>query len=94
MNTLRTRDAGLTWFEVALQLFAIALPLGVIVVVVAPVDFLHALGALIVGTALIGLWVAALGLQLEHPERWHALKGSLRRLTMAPSPSRSIADER
>ena len=72
--------AGVTWFEFGLALFAAALPIGVVVAVVAPVDFMHALGAIVIGVSLIGLWVCALGLRLEHPARWLALKASARRL--------------
>lgn len=73
--------AGMTWFEFGLLLFGVALPVGVVVAIVAPVDFMHLLGAVVVGTSLIGLWVCTLGLQLEHPERWVALKSSARRLS-------------
>ena len=72
--------AGMTWFEFGLVLFAVALPVGLVVAIVAPVDFMHLLGAVIVGTSLIGLWVCMLGLQLEHPDRWLALKLTARRL--------------
>ena len=75
--------AGITWFEFGLALFAAALPIGVVVAVVAPVDFMHVLGAVVIGISLIGLWVCALGLQLEHPARWLALKASARRLASA-----------
>ena len=71
---------GLTWFEFGLLLFAVALPVGLVVAVVAPVDFMHLLGAAVVGASLIGLWVCTLGLQLEHPERWLALKSTARRI--------------
>lgn len=67
-----------TWFEFGLGLFAAALPIGAIVVAIAPVAFLHAVGALITGMSLIGIWMSAVGLKLEHPERWNALKRSLR----------------
>ncbi len=80
-----------TWFEFGLALFAAALPIGLVLMVVAPVSFFHALGAAIVGTGLIGIWVSALGLQLEHPERWMSLKGSLRRFATASSPPLRVA---
>ena len=82
------RESSITWFEFGLGLFAAALPIGLVLMLVAPVSFFHVLGAVIVGTGLIGIWVSALGLQLEHPERWVALKGVLRRLATAPPPSR------
>jgi len=89
----RNRQRGaITWFEFGLVLFAAALPIGVVLMLVAPVAFFHALGAVIVGTGLIGIWVSALGLQLEHPERWRALKGLLRRFATAPSPPRHMAE--
>lgn len=82
---------AITWFEFGIALFAAALPIGLVLMLVAPVSFFHVLGAVIVGTGLIGIWVSAVGLQLEHPERWLALKGSLRRVSTTPSPSRSMA---
>ena len=84
----------LTWFEVLLRVFAAALPIGLAVIVAAPVEFVHALGVLILGTGLIGLWVCALGLQLEHPERWHAIKATLRRIAPPATFQASIVDRR
>jgi len=86
------RPAAVTWFEFGLVLFAAALPIGLVLLLVAPLSFFHVLGAAIVGTALIGLWVSALGLQLEHPERWNALKLSLRRFATTTSPPRRMAE--
>ena len=89
----RNRRRGvITWFEFGLALFAAALPIGLVLMLVAPVSFFHVLGAVIVGTGLIGIWVSALGLQLEYPERWTALKGSVRRFTTASSPPRRMAE--
>ena len=91
MDTLYSRyrrERSITWFEFGLGLFAAALPIGLVLMLVAPVSFFHVLGAVIVGTGLIGIWVSALGLQLEHPERWVALKGVLRRFATAPPASR------
>jgi hypothetical protein len=82
------KRTGITWFECLLALSGGALPIGLVLMLVAPVSFFHAVGAAIVGMGLIGLWVAALGLQLEHPERWHALKASVVRLA-APAPRRT-----
>lgn len=79
--------AGVTWFEFGLALFAAALPVGIVIAVVAPIDFMHALGAVVIGISLIGLWVCMLGLQLTHPERWLALKASARRLASVSSSS-------
>jgi hypothetical protein len=70
----------ITWFEFGFWLFAAALPIGLVVALVAPVKFMHVLGAVVIGMSLIGLWVCALGLQLVHPQRWVALKASARRL--------------
>ena len=81
-------DGTITWFEFGLLLFAAALPVGLILLLVAPVSFFHLLGALIVCTGLIGVWVSALGLKLEHPDRWVALKGQLRRLGTSPAAPR------
>lgn len=86
------KRATITWFEFGLALFAAALPIGFVVMLVAPVAAFHALGAVIVGTGLIGMWVSAVGLQLEHPERWVMLKASLRRFATAPSPPRHMAE--
>lgn len=86
------RRQAVTWFEFGLALFAAALPIGLVLMLAAPVAFFHVLGAVIVGTGLIGMWVSALGLQLEHPERWTALKGSLRRFATTPSPPRRMAE--
>jgi hypothetical protein len=89
----RHRQRGtVTWFELGLALFAAALPIGLVLMLVAPVAAFHALGAVIVGTGLIGMWVSALGLQLEYPERWIALKASIRRFATAPSPPRRMAE--
>jgi hypothetical protein len=87
----RTAPRSLTWFEFGLGLFAAALPVGVILLLVAPVAFVQVLGAVIVGTGVVGLWVSALGLRLEHPERWNALKAGLRRLA-APVPATPVAE--
>jgi hypothetical protein len=86
------RQGGITWFEFGLALFAAALPIGLALLLVAPLAFVHALGAVIVGTGLIGMWVSALGLQLVHPERWNALKLALRRFATAPTPPRRMAE--
>lgn len=86
------RGSAITWFEFGLALFAAALPIGLVLMLVAPVSFFHILGAVIVGTGLIGMWVSALGLQLEHPERWTALKGSFRRFATSPSPARGLVE--
>ena len=86
----KRRKSTMTWFEFGLLLFAAALPIGLILLLVAPVSFFHVLGTVILGTSLIGVWVSALGLQLEHPERWMALKAALRRLATPPSPPRQI----
>jgi hypothetical protein len=81
----------ITWFEFGLALFAAAVPIGVLLILAAPVAFLQALGALILGTGLVGIWVSALGLRLEHPERWHALKRLLRgSVAAAPSARRTV----
>lgn len=89
----RYRSRGtVTWFEFGLALFAAALPIGVVLMLVAPVWFFHVLGAVIVGTGLIGMWVSALGLQLEHPDRWAALKAGMRRFATAASPPRRMAE--
>ena len=79
---------GLCWFECGLALFGAALPIGVVLIFSAPVDFFHAIGAAIVAMALIGLWVSALGLRLEHPERWAEIRSSIARLSTASSPPR------
>jgi hypothetical protein len=75
----------ITWFEFGIWLFAVALPVGLVLALVAPVEFMHVLGAVVIGISLIGLWVCALGLQLEHPQRWLALKASARRLASSTS---------
>jgi len=80
-----TRGRSITWFEFGLILFAAALPIGLILLLLAPVSFFHVLGAVIVGTGLIGVWVSALGLRLEHPERWLALKSSVRGMATPPT---------
>ncbi|HVE49727.1 MAG TPA: hypothetical protein VNG69_08930 [Casimicrobiaceae bacterium] len=76
----------ITWFEFLMALFGAALPVGLVLMLVAPVSFLHAMGAVILGMAMAGLWISVLGLQLEHPERWVALKGSLVRIATVSSP--------
>ena len=81
---------GLTWFELGLGLFATSLPIGLVVLLVAPFSFFHVLGTTIVGMALIGIWVSALGLKLEHPDRWNALKLAFHRATAPASPSRVV----
>jgi hypothetical protein len=86
------RPPAVTWFEFGLVLFATALPIGLVLMLIAPVSFFHVLGTVIVGTALIGMWVSALGLRLEHPERWNALKLSLRRFATTSSPPRRMAE--
>ena len=86
------RRGAITWFEFGLGFFAAALPIGLVLMLVAPVSFFHVVGAVIVGMGLIGMWVSVLGLQLEHPDRWIALKGSLRRFATASSPPRRMAE--
>jgi hypothetical protein len=83
---------SMTWFEFGLLLFAAALPIGLILLLVAPVSFFHVLGAVILGTGLIGVWVSALGLRLEHPDRWIALKGTLRRFASPPAPAGHVPE--
>ena len=91
-NAVSKRRGGITWFEFGLMLFAAALPIGLVLMLVAPVSFLHVLGAVILGIGLIGMWVSAVGLQLEHPERWTAIKASLYRVATSPSPPRRMAE--
>jgi hypothetical protein len=79
---------NLSWFEFGLGLFAAALPVGVLLMLTAPVDFFHAIGAVIVAMGLIGVWVSALGLRLERPDRWAEIRASLARLSTASSPPR------
>jgi hypothetical protein len=86
MHARNRRRRSITWFEFGLALFAAALPVGLVLMLVAPVWFFHVIGAVIVGTGLIGMWVSVLGLQLEHPARWAALKGALRRFATTSSP--------
>lgn len=81
-----------TWYELLLALFGAAFPIGLVLMLVGPVDFFHAIGAAILGMALVGVWISALGLQLEHPERWNALKGSLVRIATLTPPSRHSAE--
>jgi hypothetical protein len=92
MANLSLRSRAMTWFEFGLMLFAAALPIGLILLLVAPVSFFHVLGAVIVGTGLIGVWVSALGLRLEHPERWVALKSALRRSVTPPAAPEHVAE--
>jgi len=94
MALVRTSKRSFTWFEFGLLMFAAALPVGLVLLLVAPVSFFHVLGAVIVGTGLIGVWVSALGLRLEHPERWTSLKASLRRFIPSPAPATGHATER
>jgi hypothetical protein len=70
----------ITWFEFGLALFAASLPVGIVLMLAAPVQFFQAVGVAILGMGLVGLWISALGLQLEHPERWREIKASLVRL--------------
>ena len=86
------RRGSITWFEFGLLLFAAALPIGLILLLLAPVSFFHLLGAVIVGTGLIGVWVSALGLKLEHPDRWVALKSMLRRFATPPAPAGHVTE--
>jgi len=82
----------MTWFEFGLVLFAAALPIGLVLLLVAPVSFFHLLGAVIVGTGLVGVWVSALGLRLEHPKRWTALKATLRRFVTQATPAHHVTE--
>ena len=91
MDTHDTPRRSITWFEFGLLLFAAALPVGLILLLVAPVSFFHVLGAVIVGTGLIGVWISVLGLRLENPDRWTALKSQLRRLAAPPAAPRHSA---
>ena len=68
----------LSWFEFNLGLFALAIPAGLLIVWMAPVDFVRFMGVAIVGTGLMGMWVSAAGLKLEHPARWRSLVASFR----------------
>jgi hypothetical protein len=81
----------ISWFEFGLALFGAALPIGVLLMLAAPLHFFHALGAAVVAMGLIGFWVSALGLKLEHPERWAQIRTSMGRLATASSPPRRPA---
>jgi hypothetical protein len=78
-----------SWFEFGLALFAGALPVGVLLVVAAPLEFFHAVGAAIVAMGLIGLWISVIGLKLEDPQRWAQIRASLFRFS-ASSPRHPI----
>ena len=67
---------SLSWFEFGLGLFALSVPVGLLIVWMGPVDFIKVMGLIIVGTGLIGVWVSAAGLKLEHPARWRSLVAS------------------
>ena len=77
---------NVSWFECGLALFGAALPIGLVVMIAAPLNFFHAMGAAILAMGLIGLWISVLGLKLEHPERWAEIRASLVRLATASSP--------
>jgi len=79
-----------SWFEFGLGLFAAALPIGAIVIAVAPVQFFEAVGAGILGIGLVGLWISALGLQLEDPKRWRELRGLLFRPAASSDTRRPV----
>lgn len=75
----------ITFFEVVLALFAISVPIGVTLVIVGPFEFFQAMGTAIIAMAAMGLWIAASGLRLVHPQRWAELTAPLRR--GGPSPA-------
>jgi hypothetical protein len=88
------RHARITWFEFGLGLFLVSVPVGAVLMAVAPLSFFHFLGAVVVGTGLVGAWVCALGLRLEHPDRWHALKSWFRRAATVPGTAPAAAETR
>jgi hypothetical protein len=72
------RSDRVSGFEIALSLFAVGALIGAVVLVLAPLQFFYLLGAIIVTSGIAGAWLSAIGLRLEHPERWQALKTSMR----------------
>ena len=93
VSASRRPARAVTWFEFGLGLFVVSVPIGIVLMAVAPLSFFHFLGAVVVGAGLVGAWVCALGLRLEHPDRWHALKGWFGRAASVPrSHSAAIAD--
>jgi hypothetical protein len=53
------------WFHYGVRLFAVALVLGVLVAVFAPVDFVRVLGAVALVCSTLGLLISHAGRRLE-----------------------------
>ena len=85
---------SLSWFEFGLALFAGALPVGLVLLVAAPFDFFHAMGAVILAMGVIGLWLSSEGLRLERPERWAELRDAVLRRHGRTAHARTAASVR
>ncbi|MBA3776556.1 MAG: hypothetical protein H0X11_08975 [Betaproteobacteria bacterium] len=68
---------GKHWWGRALWLFALALPLGAILIAFGEVPFIRGLGAFVLADAAAGVALCALALRVLHPEQW---RSQLRRL--------------
>jgi hypothetical protein len=73
----RAHTGRVTGFEIASTLFAVGALIGVLVLALAPLVFFHVLGAIILASGVAGAALSLVGLRLEHPDRWEALKASL-----------------
>jgi hypothetical protein len=62
---VKTTTAGSTWFTFGVRLFAVALPLGILVAMFAPVDFARLLGAVALVGSMLGLAISLAGRRLE-----------------------------
>ena len=79
-----TRDGpGSGWFAFGVRLFGAALPIGLLVVLFAPVQFMEWLGAFALVGSIVGLAVSLAGLRLVSSSRWQA--GSMKQAVPAAS---------
>ncbi|GIK86199.1 MAG: hypothetical protein KJ018_03320 [Burkholderiales bacterium] len=83
--------AAATWFSFGLRLFALTLPLGIVVALLTPFGFVQALGAFVFAGSAAGLLLSAAGLRSEAPASWAAWQQAWRR---APAPVRLTAQRR
>ena len=69
---------GKHWWGRALWLFALALPLGAILIAFGAIPFIRGLGAFVLADAAAGVALCALALRILYPEEWRSQVRGLR----------------
>jgi len=80
------------WWGRALWLFALALPLGAILITFGTVPFIRGLGAFVLADAAAGVALCALALRILHPEEWRShVRGLSRKAREAHESAERLA---